>query len=205
MRVNWLRFGPVSLLMLTACSGFPFFGKPSQPAPSRQAAKDTGRQDAQVPPRVTWEVQDIRYDGWTLSARVLVSPEEGQLRLDRRLIPTIHVELKYVSDCKYGAVASIRADLLAPMARPEDLLVLEPGYWFGTTVRFGLFGEHITGLGPECVEADISLRSFDHQFVARQRIRAVRPASVDGSTQSDGGTPDDPALPPDARFNAQPD
>ncbi|QRK11546.1 hypothetical protein JQX13_16610 [Archangium violaceum] len=144
------------------------------------------------------EVQDIQYDGWTLSGRVLVSPEEGQLRLDRRLTPTIHVKVNYVSDCTYGAVASIRADIIAPLARPEDLLVLEPGYWYGSTVRFRLFGEHITGLGPECVEADIALRSFDHQLVARQRIRAVRPASMDGGTQSDEGTPEEPAPPPDA-------
>ncbi|WNG41261.1 hypothetical protein F0U61_51880 [Archangium violaceum] len=193
------KIGAVSLLLLAACKGLPFFGGHSQPAPSRGAVKGTGRQGVQVPPRTVMEVQDIQYDGWTLSGRVLVSPEGGQLRLDRRLIPTIHVELKYVSDCKYGAVASIRADLLAPLARPEDLLILEPGYWYGTTVRFGLFDEHFTGLGPECVEADIFLRSFDHELVARQRIRAVRPASVDGGTQSDeGGTLEVPASPPDA-------
>ncbi|WNG51718.1 hypothetical protein F0U60_52130 [Archangium minus] len=199
MQMTRLGFGTVSLLLLAACTGFPFFGKKSPPSPGSEANKNAGRTDAQLPPRTVMEVQDIQYDGWAISGRVLVSPEGGQLRLDRRLIPTIHVEMKYVSDCTYGAVASIRADIIAPLARPEDLLVLEPGYWYGSTVRFRLFGEHITGLGPECVEADIFLRSFDHELVARQRIRAVRPASVDGGTQSDeGGTLEVPAAPPDA-------
>ncbi len=145
--------------------------------------------DAQVPPRVRLEVQDIQYDGLGLSARVLVSPESGPLRLDRRLIPGFDVELWGVSDCKYGAVGSIREDGIVPPARPEDLLVLEPGYWYGRTVHFGPFDEHLTGLGPECIEAYIRLFSFDGKPVARQRIRAERPPAPDGGVPLDGGVP----------------
>jgi hypothetical protein len=136
------------------------------------------------------EVQDIQYDGQTLSGRVLFSPEAGQLRLDRRLIPNIHVEITRVSDCKYGEVASIRLDVIAPRARPEDLLVLEPGYWYGRTVSFWLFDEHLAGIGPECVEAELYLVSGGKP-VARQRIRAVRPPpqALDGGTQPDAGPP----------------
>lgn len=199
MRVNWLKLGPVSLLLLlVACSGFPFFGRQSSSSQDREANKNVGGADVQVPPRTVMEIQDIRYDGWTLSARVLISPETDPLRLDRRLIPSIDVDITRVSECEHGSVPSIHADVFAPLARSENLMVLNPGYWYGTTVRFGLFDEHLTGLGPECVEADISLRSFDHELVARQRIRAVRPASVDGGTQEDGGTPEEPALSPDA-------
>jgi hypothetical protein len=135
------------------------------------------------------EIQDIQYDGWTLSGRLLVSPETGPLRLDRRLIQSIDVEVRRVSECEHGSVASIHADVFTPLNRQENLLVLEPGYWYGRTVRFGLFDEHYTGLGPECVEADILLLSFDGGPVARQRIRAVRPPSpaTDGGTQLDGG------------------
>lgn len=70
-------------------------------------------------------------------------------------------------------------------------MVLEPGYWYGSTVRFIPFDEHFTGIGPECVEATIRLLSFDRKIVARQRIRAVRPPSMDGGTQEDGGTSQD--------------
>jgi hypothetical protein len=145
--------------------------------------------EARVPPQVRLEVQDIQYDGVELSARVLVSPESGPLRLDRRLIPGFDVELWGVSDCKYGAVGSIRVDGLVPPARPEDLLVLEPGFWFGRTVQFAPFDTRL-GLGPECVEAYIRLFSFDGKPVARQRIRAVRPPT----RTEDGGVPQEEGL-----------
>jgi hypothetical protein len=143
------------------------------------------------------EVQDIHYDGWTLSGRLLISPESGPLRLDRRLIPSIDVEVTNVSACELGSVTSIHADVFAAPDRQENLLVLEPGYWYGKTVRFLLFAEHFTGLGPECVEVDILLVSFDGKTVARQRISAVRPSPMDGGTQLDGGMQEEPLLPQD--------
>jgi hypothetical protein len=204
--MNRLKLGFASLLLMAACTGFPFFGRKPPSSPDRGTIQDAGHMDARIPPRTMMEIQDIQYDGWTLSGRVLVSPEEGQLRLDRRLIPTIHVEIRRVSECEHGSVTSIRGDLIAPRARPEDLLVLEPGYWYGTTVRFKLFSEYFTGLGPECVQADIILLSFDGKRVARQRIRAVRPPqATDGGTQLDGGMQpldggmqEAPPSPPDA-------
>ncbi|HYO53681.1 hypothetical protein [Archangium sp.] len=195
--MNRLKRGSASLLLMAACTGFPFFGKQS---PGRGTIKDTGSTDVRVPPRTVMEIQDIQYDGWTLSGRVLVSPETGPLRLDRRLISWFDVEIKRVSDCRYGSVKSIHADVFPPLARSENLLVLEPGYWYGHTVRFGLFDEHFTGLGPECVEADIILLSFDGGRIARQRIRAVRPPQqdMDGGTPLDGGPQEEPQPSPDA-------
>ncbi|WNG51719.1 hypothetical protein F0U60_52135 [Archangium minus] len=200
MRVNWRKLGPVSLLLLVACSGLPLFGRSS----AHKGNKNAVGADVQVPPRTVMEIQDIHYDGWTLSARLLVSPETGPLRLDRRLIPSIDVDVSRVSECEHGSVSSIHADVFAPLQRSENLLILNPGYWYGTTVHFGLFDEHFTGLGPECVEADISLRSFDRHVVAHQRIRAVRPSSMDGGTQADGGSPEEPAPSPDAGFSVPP-
>ena len=203
--MNRLKLGAASLLLMAACTGFPFFGRHSLSSPGHGVIKDAGSVAAQLPPRVILEVQDIQYDGWILSGRVLVSPEEGQLRLDRRLIPNIHVEIRRVSDCRYGNVTFIRVDVIAPRARPEDLLVLEPGYWYGKTVHFGLFDEHFTGLGPECVEADIILVSGGRS-VARQRIRAVRPLrqALDGGMQVDGGVQEEPQLDGGPREEPQP-
>ena len=189
MQMNRLKLGSAFLLLMAACTGFPFFWGQPPSSPGRGTIKDAGSTDGGAPPRAMMEIEDIQYDGWTLSGRVLVSPEVGQLRLDRRLIPTIHVEIRRVSECERGSVTSIRADLIAPLACPEDLLVLEPGYWYGKTVRFKLFSEYFTGIGPECVQADISLLSFDGRLVASQRIRAVRPPtqSMDGGMEMDGG------------------
>jgi hypothetical protein len=167
------------------------------------------------------EVQDIQYDGFTISARILVSPEGGSLRLDRRLIPSIGVGIGLVADCERGSVPSIHFDVISAPNRAENLMVLEPGYWYGRTVHFGLFDDHLTGIGPECVEATLRLHSVDG-VVVRERIRAVRPPSLDGGTrksewpeidwdalldggpQQDGGTPEVPPGAGDAGSLANP-
>ncbi|KFA92899.1 hypothetical protein Q664_12280 [Archangium violaceum Cb vi76] len=169
------------------------------------------------------EVQDIQYDGFKISARILVSPEGGSLRLDRRLIPSVDVSIGLFADCERGTVPSIHTErFFPPQNRAENLMVLEPGYWYGTTVHFMPFDDHFTGIGPECVEATLRLHAFDGGVVVRERIRAVRPPSpdggarkdgwpeidwdalLDGGTQEDGGTQDTPdagslAIPPGSR------
>lgn len=219
MRMSPLGIGLASLLLLVACSGIPFFGKRASSSASRGAVSDAG---IQLPSRVNMEVQDIQYDGFTVSARVLVSPEGGPLRLDRRLIPSIDVELSVVADCERGSVPSIHFDVFSALNRAENLMVLEPGYWYGGTVHFTLFDDHLTGLGPECVEATLHVRSFDRKYVARKRIRAVRPPSpdggtrkgewpeidwdalLDGGTDTDGGTQEVPPGAQDAGSFAKP-
>lgn len=188
MRMNRFTLGAASLLLLAACTGFPFFGRKSSSS-RRGTTQDDGAVESKVPPRAVMEIQDIQYDGWTLSGRLLVSPETGPLRLDRRLVSWFDVEITRVVDCQYGAsVTAIHADVFSTLDRAENLLILQPGYWYGATVRFGLFDEHFTGLGPECVEADIILLSFDGKRVARQRIRAERPP-VPAPAVPDGGIP----------------
>jgi len=198
MPMNRLKLGSAALLVMTACTSFPFFWRQSRPSPDMAASLEAGDAGAQPPPPVALAIQDIQYDGVLLSGRVLVSPEGSPLRLDKRLLPTLHVNLEHVSNCVEGQpLTTIRADALAPLARPEHLLLLAPGYWYGTTVRFRLFSEHFTGLGPECIEADLSLLSFDGVPVARQHIRAHRPPpqAVDGGPPEatrptgDAGTP----------------
>jgi hypothetical protein len=198
--MNRFRLGAAFLLLLAACTGLPFFGRKSPSSPHREASRDGAATKSKLPPRSVMEIQDIQYDGWTLSGRLLVSPETGSLRLDRRLVTWGDVEIKHVSACEHGSVMAMHADVFSPLPSSEDLLVLNPGYWYGKTVRFKLFSEHFTGLGPECVEADIILLSFDGMRVARQRIRAVRPStpSMNGGTQLDGGTQEEPRLAPDA-------
>jgi hypothetical protein len=196
--MNRFKLGAASLLLMVACTGFPFLGRKSPSSPGSRTMKDEESTESKVPPRSVMEIQDIQYDGWTLSGRVLVSPEAGQLRIDRRLIPNIHVEIRHVSECERGSVRSIKVDVIAPRTRPEALLVLEPGYWYGKAVHFWLFDERLTGLGPECVEADISLVSGGRS-IARQHIRAMRPTPLmDGGIQTDGGLQEEPQSSPDA-------
>jgi hypothetical protein len=135
------------------------------------------------------EMLDIRYDRQTLSGRILVSALGGDLRLDRRLLSSASVNVDAVSECETGApVSFLMVDSFPPAPRSEDLLILEPGYWYGTEVRFPLFSERLMGRpGPDCIEADVSLLSFGGRPVGHTRIRAARAPQ----SSPDAGTPED--------------
>ena len=166
------------------------------PVAGTRAPGDAGTtaDSTQVPPRVRFEVQDIHYDGWTLSGRVLMSPVAGSLRVDKRLVNTTTVNIGPIWDCAREKRFFYRiAHGIAPLARPEDLLTLEPGDWYGGKVGFPVFLEGITEMGPECIEADIFLKS-ECERVATQRIRAVRTLAQ----PPDGGVPQEPRPTPDA-------
>ena len=65
---------------------------------------------------------------------------------------------------------------LAPRLQPEDLLVLEPGYWHGKQIRLPLFAEEPDRPeGPTCIQAELSFHDVGGKPVARLRVRAERP------------------------------
>ena len=141
------------------------------------------------PAHAELEMQDVRYDGQTLSGRILVGAVGGNLRLDRRLISSAFVNVDSVADCTTGSpVTFLLVDGFPPAPRDEDLLILKPGYWYGTEVRFPLFSERFMGrAGPDCIEADVSLLSYRGDPVGSARIRAVRPPQ----SPVDAGAPGD--------------
>ncbi|WP_224370458.1 hypothetical protein [Hyalangium versicolor] len=150
---------------------------------------------ARCDPRATLELQDIHYDGKALSGRFLVGALADKVRLDRRFLPNLGVNLDAVRECSGGQpVAFVRGDTFPPGAREEDLLILARGFWFGRNVGFPVFSEPFTGAGPECVIAEFSLRSFDGECVATVQATATRePSSISG-----GGLPSEPVSSKDA-------
>ena len=186
--MNWLKCASciLPLMAMAACANFPFFWKqgPSSPA-----------QALQVPAHVRLEMHDVDYDGKTLSGRLLISPVGGPLRLDKRLISSVSVRARSASDCTTGRpVEIVTVDRIPPPTRDADLLILEHGYWYGGAIRLPLFIEHITGNGPECVDAEFSLFSFDGDFVAALMVHAVHKALP----SADGGLLEPPQPPADA-------
>lgn len=165
--------GVASLILVAACGGIPFW--------SREGARPA-TDDTQVPPRIKVEFQDVHYDGRVLSGLVLISPEGKSLRLHKRFLP----DVQQVADCARRPTVSIIMDYFGSMPRPDDLLILEPGYWYGRRVSFTLFDEYFTGIGPECIDARLLISSFDGQLVAGVPIRAVRPPVP----ETDGGVPE---------------
>ncbi len=158
MRMN--RLVLAALVGTAACRGFP--------------GSKVG--NAGEATRVALELQDIRYDGQALSGRLLVSAVEGSLRLDKRLIESIALPTKSVSDCETGQpVEYLVIDVLAPRPREEDVLTLQPGYWYGKEVRIPLFTTHPEGpAGPACIEAEFAFHALGGAPVARVQVRAVR-------------------------------
>ncbi len=187
--MKWIRVASGSLLLMAACTGFPFL----RAEPASDEALGAGKESHAVKreqgePRVQLEFQDIHYDGETLSGRLLVGVTEGRLRLNKQLVSDIHAEVRYPVDCHTGLpVKYIIWDSFQPR-RQEDLLILEPGYWYGKEIRFPLFEEHLTGVGPECLKAELWLFSFDGRIAARTEIRAER-----SPRPSDAGSPEAPA------------
>jgi hypothetical protein len=156
------------LLLATACTGFPFW-RANAP---REAADDV------TPAQVKTEVQDIRFDGYDLTGRFMIGVLEDSIRLDKRLVEEVSVNLDSVKDCATGqAVSVLIADRFPPPATHEDLLILERGYWYGADVYFPLFIERPGSQpGPECIEISLVLRSFGGQVLSHTRAQVHREA-----------------------------
>jgi hypothetical protein len=168
--MNWFKVIPSGFLLITACAGFPFPWRAGSAAQHVEGPSESEK----TPGRVRLEFQDVHYDGETLAGRLLIGVEEGRLRLNRQLHPDLHLEVRSPVDCKTGLPVRFIVWDGFPPRRKEDLLILDRGYWFGRAVDFSLFDEHFTGLGPECLKAEIWLFSFDGVIAARQEIRAER-------------------------------
>jgi hypothetical protein len=183
----WLAFASASLLAATACRGFPFPWR----AEERMAA------GAEAPPRTELLLQDIRYDGRSLSGRLLLSPVEGRLQVDKRLIESAALSTKSVTDCATGQpVEFMVMDVFARPPQQEEVLVLEPGYWYGKDIRLPLFAETPDGgRSPECIEAELVFHALGGKTAARLQVRAERAArpSADAGipVDADAGMPAD--------------
>jgi len=190
MRMTPVALTSAALLLLVSCKGVPLlglFGK--EPVPEGAATTP--------PARVRVELQDIRFDGQQLSGRLLLTVEENSLRLDKRLLESVHLTTESVRDCGTGqALPFVVMDVLAPRPRQEDTLVLHPGYWYGKDIRVPLFTESLSQrFHPHCVDVEFSFHPSGAAPVVPLRIRAVRPPTLEGDMPLDGGMQEGPSPP----------
>jgi hypothetical protein len=157
--------------------------------PAQENVPDKTSLRLQLPANLGWE--DVQIEGAAVSrveGRLLIGVEEGRLRLNRQLFSGIQAEVRFPVDCRTGLPVKYIIWDSFPPHRKEDLLILERGYWYGKEIEFPIFDEHFTGLGPECLKAEIWLFSFDGRIAARRELRAER-----SSRQFvDAGTPEAP-------------
>jgi hypothetical protein len=146
------------------------------------------------------KLQDATFDGQIFSGRLLISPIGGSLRVDKRMIESFTLSVKDVSACGTGQpLEYIITDVLAPPLREEDILILQPGYWYGKQIRLRLFdaqgGSQTT---PECFEADLIYHALDAKFAGHIHVRAERhwPHLIDTSVLADPADDGVPSPPP---------
>lgn len=176
VRMKMARLIPGGLLLLAACSGFPYFGSKASEDRKASTAEDIA-QSAQGGPHAVLELQHVQYDGGVLSGRLLVGALVDGLRLDKRLLPSFHVNADSVRDCEDREVPYLELDYRVRAASDEDLLILKRGYWYGGETRIRLFFEP----GPDCINVELSLLSWEGRRVGSVRVRAERapPHAVD--------------------------
>ncbi|WP_224364117.1 hypothetical protein [Hyalangium versicolor] len=175
-----LLFVPTFFLILAGCKGLPFF---SHGSTRTSGGEESHRTVDGAFAHAHLEFQEASYDGENLWGRLLISPIEVELRIDKRLIESIDLTVDSVVSCETGeAIPYLILDASAPSRRDEDILTLKPGFWYGKQVRLFLFAEHATHQpSPRCFEAVVAYHAVDVKNVARVRIRAERavPTALD--------------------------
>ena len=164
-----------TLMLLAACMGAPRL---------RRNATEPQDGGAATASRARVALQDVRFDGQALHGRLLVTAEEGNVLLDKRLIESIVLTTESVVECETGRRLSfLEMDVLARLPQNEDLLLLEPGYWYGKDVRIPLFTPGLNGAEVACIEAEFTFHPREGG-AASLRVRSELPAS----TLGDAGT-----------------
>jgi hypothetical protein len=147
---------------------------------------ETGQAEA-ISSSATIELQNIDYDGEDLRGRLLISAVDGTIQIDKRLIENVSLSVRGVSDCASGQELSfIKAGVVAPPRQEEDILALQPGYWYGKDVRVSLFDQHLLESQghPECIDVDLVFYALEGRS-APLRVRATRHPSA----RMDAGVP----------------
>lgn len=147
------------------------------------------------------EFQVTSYDGDTIKGRILLGATIDPLVIDGRLIEAgdVDMDMDTLQVCgnKEAPFQYVQFDTVARPARPDEIVTVRPGYWYGKNISYWLFAKKITGLGPDCIEAELIVRAVDGREAARVRIHVVRtdkpPAPPEGGAPA---APNPPA--PDA-------
>jgi len=128
------------------------------------------------PGHVEVEADRVLYDGEVLRFRILLGATDGGVVIDRRLIESIHVDPRSVQDCATGAAVGFwYADWFAPPPSGEDLLLLEPGYWFGGDLTYPFFPrEEFPDGGPRCIDVRFAVRPYPSRYDAWEHPLDVR-------------------------------
>jgi hypothetical protein len=205
MRMKMHLFASIMLLLLMACRGFPF----GQVRPSSETGKSPcaigAERGGMSRGSANLELRDVHYDGETLEGTLLIGAVGGSLCFDKRLITGWDVTLDWVWDCTQeisNPVASLTIHTFPRPSSDGEVMILEPGYWYGGPIQMPLFmSEHAPGKrNPDCVEVSLSLLPLEGGPAGRVRVRAWRDSRqpLDSGLSPDGGVSSDGGVSPEA-------
>ena len=146
------------------------------------------------------EFKVLSYNGELVEGRVLLGATIDPLVIDGRLFDAFNVELQNLRACGRKELVEFQTiEPLFPPPRPDQIITIRPGYWYGGKVKLMLLNSSATGIGLECFEAELVVTDNAGRVAARLPIRVVRtdkpPAKPDGGTEepkpsaSDAGAP----------------
>lgn len=105
-------------------------------------------------------VERPSFDGEHLTGRLLISSEDGgYVVVDRRLPALNIIAVDTVLDCDGGATVDyIAADAVTTSPSPEELLSIEPGYWYGRDFSLFMYDRRIAhSPPPECIDVLVAV------------------------------------------------
>lgn len=141
-------------------------------------------------------VEQASFDGESVNGRLLISSDDsGYVVIDRRLAEFSVITVDSVRDCDGGrTVHYYQLDGISSRPKPDELLSIEPGYWFGRDFSLYMYNERIAKAAPpQCVQVHLGLHleaaspgAKDVQFMVQATL--MRPdASTDAESPDAGG------------------
>ncbi|UQA57826.1 hypothetical protein [Polyangium aurulentum] len=122
------------------------------------------------------EFSVTRYDGRFLEGRVLIGATVDTFTLDGRLPEWFAVSLEDVRECGKPELLDFWSiETFLPPPRPDELVTLRPGHWYGGNVSFPLLDrKKVNGVGAPCVEGNLVVRARGMGVAAKLPIRVAR-------------------------------
>ncbi len=96
------------------------------------------------------EFKLLSYDGKYMKARVLIGATAEAFAVDGRMVECVHLEVRKVRSCdKNELLQYYEVDWSLNPIRPEEIIHLRPGAWYGANVNFLLFAEEMKVPRPD--------------------------------------------------------
>lgn len=138
------------------------------------------------------------FDGEVLEGRVLLGATQDAFVIDGRLMEYIYVELKELRTCgKADRLPHYDFDIMYPPLRPEDIVTIPQGFWYGRNMYFRLFDKRRSPFLPDCFEANIKVWVLDGRLAATLPIRVTRTDKPSAPPKTPSDTPPKIDTPPE--------